>query len=93
VKMKSRAESGYGPNLRPMSTRKPTKTSKPGAAGPRSTGRLQQAIDETVKREIEAALTESGGNVTRAASALGVSLRGLWKRLATLDINPAGFRK
>jgi transcriptional regulator with PAS, ATPase and Fis domain len=71
------------------SARKP----KPGTAGPRSTGRLQQAIDETVKREIAAALRESDGNVTHAAAALGVSLRGLWKRLATLKIDPADFRK
>lgn len=76
-------------------SRKPAakKTPKPGTAGPRSSGRLQAAIEATVRREIEAALRESDGNVTSAAKALGISLRGLWKRLTTLDIDPSDFRR
>jgi transcriptional regulator with PAS, ATPase and Fis domain len=69
------------------------KSPRPGTAGPRSTGRLQRAIDTAVVKEITAALRETDGNVTQAAKALDVSLRGLWKRLETLNIDPADFRK
>ena len=65
---------------------------KPGAAGPRSTGRLQRALDATAKREIEAALKESGGNVVKAARALGIANLPCTSRLRSLCINPALFR-
>lgn len=66
---------------------------KPGTAGPRSTGRLQVAIDTVVKREVETALKEADGNVSEAARLLGISRRGLWARLRSLSIDPAAFRK
>lgn len=69
--------------------RKPT----PGTAGPRSAGRLQRALDATAKREIDAALREAQGNIAEAARRLGVSYKGLWKRLDSLRINPDRFRK
>jgi DNA-binding NtrC family response regulator len=70
-------------------TRKP----KPGTAGPRSAGRLQRAIDEVVRREISAALQETGGNVVQSARLLGISQPGLYKRLAALGMDPAGYRR
>jgi len=82
---------GRRPMNRPAKTtrRKP----KPGTAGPRSTGRLQVAIDAAVKREIETALKEADGNVSEAARLLGISRRGMWARLGSLSIDPATFRK
>jgi transcriptional regulator with PAS, ATPase and Fis domain len=65
---------------------------KPGTSGPRSSGRLQQAIDATVRREIEAALRESGGNVVRAAEALGIKQPSLYGRMKALGIDPSAFR-
>ena len=67
--------------------------SRPGTAGPRSTGRLQRALDATARREIEAALRESEGNVVQAARALGISQPGMYKRLAGLGIDPAKHRR
>ncbi len=64
-----------------------------GKAGPRSTGRLQRAIDETVRREITAALTETGGNVVRAASLLGISQPSIYSRMAALAIDPDRYRR
>lgn len=69
-------------NVRTALARKP----KPGAAGPRSAGRLQRAIDETVKREINAALEETAGNVTHAAKALGISRIALRARMNALHV-------
>jgi transcriptional regulator of acetoin/glycerol metabolism len=37
-------------------------------------------------------LQEAGGNITHAAKLLGVSLRGLHKRLSTLGIDASRFR-
>ena len=71
----------------------PAKKSDPGAAGPRSGGRLQRAIDETVKREITSALKEVGGNVTRAASILGITRDSLIKRLRSLGVQAAAFKR
>lgn len=73
---------------RAVISRKP----QPGAAGPRSAGRLQGAIDAAARREIEAALKETTGNLTHAARALGVSRMGLWKRLTALGIDPDRYR-
>lgn len=87
-------KAGYRREGQPMTTRQtPHRTPKPGAAGPRSAGRLQRAIDEVVRREISAALTETNGNVSEAARVLGVSRRGLWARLNSLAIDPETFRK
>lgn len=65
----------------------------PGTAGPRSAGRLQRALDATAKREIEAALRETEGNVTRAAHALGLTRVALIKRLQSLDVKAGKFRR
>lgn len=71
-----------------MPRRKPTgrATAAPGKTGPRSAGRLQRAIDETVTREIKAALAEAGGMVA-AARLLGISKVALWKRMRSLGID------
>lgn len=66
---------------------------RPGAAGPRSGGRLQRALDATARREIEAALRESNGNVAGAARSLGVTEMGIRKRLRSLGIDPDRFRR
>lgn len=70
-------------------TDRPTKTGparKPGTAGPRSAGRLQRAIDEAVRREIERALRETDGAVVASARVLGISKVALWKRMRALGI-------
>jgi DNA-binding NtrC family response regulator len=69
------------------------RTPKPGNAGPRSGGRLQRALDATAKREIGAALREASGNLAETARKLGVSYKGLWKRLRSLQIDPDRFRR
>ncbi len=66
---------------------------KPGAAGPRSAGRLQRAIDEVVRREIKAALRETGGNVVHAARALGISQPSMYGRMGALGIDPTKSRR
>jgi DNA-binding NtrC family response regulator len=66
---------------------------KPGTAGPRSAGRLQRALDATAKREIEAALRETDGNVTRAAGALGLTRVALIRRLRSLDLEAEKYRR
>lgn len=65
---------------------KPHTAPGPGMTGPRSTGRLQRAIDATVRRELTAALKESKGNVTHAARLLGVSRIALRARMNKLGI-------
>jgi transcriptional regulator with GAF, ATPase, and Fis domain len=74
-------------------TTAPQRKVKPGTSGPRSGGRLQRALDATARREIEAALRENGGNVTRAATALGLTRVGLIKRLGSLNIDARRFRQ
>lgn len=66
---------------------------KPGSSGPRSAGRLQKALDTTARREIEAALRASEGNVAGAARSLGVTEMGIRKRLRSLGIDPDRFRR
>ncbi len=73
---------------RKTSTRK-SKAPKP-AGGPRTYGRLQRALDDAARREIEAALKETGGNVSEAARALGVNRVSLWKRMRALGIRTDG---
>ena len=65
----------------------------PGKAGPRSAGRLQRAIDDAVRREILAALKETAGNVAAAARALGLTEKGLRKRLSSMRIDPNRYRR
>jgi DNA-binding NtrC family response regulator len=72
-------------------TRRPA-VPTPRATGPRSSGRLQRAIDAVVEKEIKAALRQTGGNVVQAARALGISQPGLYKRLTALRIDPSRFR-
>jgi DNA-binding NtrC family response regulator len=77
------------PGRRP---KRPPPKPKPGTAGPRSAGRLQRAIDASVTREIEAALRETAGNVTRSAAALGITRAALIGRLRSLGIDAAAYR-
>jgi transcriptional regulator of acetoin/glycerol metabolism len=64
------------------------KTTEP-KGGPRTHGRFQQALDDAAKREIEAALKETGGNVSEAARVLGIGRPRLWARMRALSI-PSG---
>jgi DNA-binding NtrC family response regulator len=75
-----------------ISSRKKTAAQK-GAAGPRSGGRLQRAIDQAVRREVGEALRETTGNVAAAARTLGVTEMGLRKRLRSLGMDPGRYRK
>lgn len=67
-----------------------TRKSKPWKGGPRSQGRLQRALDEAAaeaaRREISAALAQTDGNVTKAATILGVSRVNLTGRMRALKI-------
>lgn len=74
--------------------RSPTRrqTAPAGSAGPRSSGRLQRAIDAVVVREIVAALRENGGNVAASARALGITEMAIRKRLRSLRIDPDAYR-
>ena len=54
--------------------------------GPRTHGRFQQALDDAARREIEAALKETGGNVSEAARVLGIGRPRLWARMQALSI-------
>lgn len=59
---------------------------RPGAAGSRSGGRLQRALDSAARHEIETALRETDGAVVAAARLLGISKVALWKRMKALGI-------
>jgi transcriptional regulator of acetoin/glycerol metabolism len=73
--------------------RKPaTPRPKKPKGGPRTYGRLQRVLDEAARKEILAVLQETNGNVTEAAVALGISRRGLWKRIAALGIDAEAHR-
>jgi DNA-binding NtrC family response regulator len=76
-----------------MSSRPTSRRPKPGMAGPRSSGRLQRAIDRAARREIEAALRETDGNVVQAARALGISQPSMYSRMNALGIDPAKHRR
>ena len=66
--------------------RRPAKKSK---GGPRTYGRLQRALDDAARREIEAALKETDGNASEAARVLGISRASLYERMQTLGIPAA----
>ena len=66
-------------------SKRPRKAPKRPMGGPRTYGRLQKALDEAARREIEAALAETGG-VVAAAKALGISKVALWKRMRALGM-------
>ena len=74
-----------------MTRRKTIPRRKPRPrGGPRTYGRLQRALDDAARREIEAVLKETGGQVVAAATALGVSKVALWKRMRALGIKAKG---
>lgn len=81
----ARPESRYCTDQMPhaRTTRKPAP--KP-SGGPRTYGRLQRALDDAARREIKAALKESGGNVSEAARLLGIGRPRLWARMKVLGI-------
>jgi DNA-binding NtrC family response regulator len=70
-----------------MTSRKTLKPARKTAGGPRTHGRLQRALDEAAKREIEAALKETAGNVSEAARVLGIGRPRLWARMQALSIS------
>lgn len=78
--------------MKPPNSPTRTKPTRKPKGGPRTHGRLQRALDETVRREIGAALNETGGNVVRAAQLLGISQPGMYKRLTALGIDPEAYR-
>jgi len=80
-----RTDSGY--RVRQMTrTRKPRKPAKRPGGGPRTYGRLQRALDDAARHEIEAVLKETGGNVSEAARVLGIGRPRLWARMQALSI-------
>ena len=79
----SRYRSGQMP--RPSKARKPAR--KP-QGGPHTFGRLQRALDEAARREIEAALKETSGNVSESARVLGIARPNLWAGMKALAIVP-----
>lgn len=76
-----------------MSTGRKRTPKRTKAAGPRSAGRLQRAIDDLVREMVTAAMTEAGGNVSEAARALGISRAGLWNRLTAFGLDADTFRR
>ena len=46
------------------------------------------ALDEAARREIEAALKETSGNVSESARVLGIARPNLWARMKALAIVP-----
>jgi len=75
--------------MKPRTTKRPKPTPQ---GGPRTFGRLQRALDDAARREIEAALRETAGNVTRAARALGISQPALLRRINALRIVADRYR-
>ncbi len=75
----------------PKKSKKAKKKPKHGG-GPRTKGRLQQAIDKAAEREIRKALREEAGNVSATARVLGVSQTALWARLGYFGIKPVAYR-
>ena len=84
-----RPEGAVIASLGAMTGRPTTKST----SGPRSAGRLQRAIDATVRREITKALRESEGNMAEAARRLGITYMALYKRLRALGISADSYRQ
>ena len=82
-----RGNSGYRSG-RMTQARKTRKRATNTKGGPRTYGRLQQALDKAARREIEAALKETSGNVSEAARVLGIGRPRLWARMKALGIVP-----
>jgi len=82
-----RENSGYRSD-RMTQARKPRKPAGNTKGGPRTHGRFQRALDDAARREIEAALKETSGNVSEAARVLGVGRPRLWARMKALGIVP-----
>jgi two-component system nitrogen regulation response regulator NtrX len=53
--------------------------------------RLGDAVQEFEKKEIEAALTATGGNMTQAASRLGLERSHLYKKMRKLGLRPESW--
>jgi DNA-binding NtrC family response regulator len=85
VRRRGKGTPGYGGSPDYIMPRKRTPKTK---GGPRTYGRLQRALDEAARREIEAALKETGGQIGEAAAVLGISKVALWKRMKALEIRP-----
>jgi DNA-binding NtrC family response regulator len=57
-----------------------------GARGRNARTSLAAAVEKLEREMIESALHRSGGNVSRTARALGLTRRGLYLKMARLDI-------
>jgi DNA-binding NtrC family response regulator len=60
----------------------------PPAEDPAKVRRLSEAVQEFERKQIEAALEASGGNMTRAASRLGLERSHLYKKVRKLGWKP-----
>jgi DNA-binding NtrC family response regulator len=80
------------PHLSPeiSATRVPTTSGTSTAARtPRVAANLATAIEEVERELIQAALNESGGNISQAARVLGLTRRGLYLKLRRLGLETA----
>jgi len=59
---------------------------------PTTAGRLREEMERTERAVIEAALRESGGEISATAQALGISRRALYERMKKYDLNKDAFR-
>jgi len=60
---------------------------------PSGSGRLREEMEALEKRAIEAALRESGGEITAAWQALGISRRALYERMKKYGLDKESFRQ
>ena len=92
----SRAGQGIGPeNLSPEITsaaiHQQTTGHGSGAAARLPVTSLASAVDDLEREIIEAALHQSGGNISEAARALGLTRRGLYLKLRRLGFESTPF--
>jgi two-component system, NtrC family, nitrogen regulation response regulator NtrX len=64
----------------------------PRSDGPASQSRLGDAVREFERRQIEAAIQAAGGNMTQAASRLGLERSHLYKKMKKLGWRPEALR-